>query len=97
MADRAGRRMGYTIGITGGREPYEYPLRTNAGDFQAMLPTEGGFYMVGARYPRRGSGRSRLAGEAFNLDLNAMSEVPPPLNEPYAEGGEVDDLEEDIY
>jgi len=96
MARRAGEKLGYTIGIDTNREPYEYPLRTNAGDFQAMLATEGGYYAVGSRQPRRGSGKSRLAGEAFNVDLNNLAEEPT-LDEPYAEGGEVDDLEEDVY
>ena len=96
MAKRAGERMGYTIGIRTNREPYEFPLRTNAGDFQAMLATEGGYYAVGSRLPRRGSGRSRLAGEAFNIVLNNLAEEPV-LEDPYAAGGEVSDLEEDVY
>jgi hypothetical protein len=97
MADKAGRRMGYTLGITGESYPYEFPGRTNSGDFQSMLATEGGYYAVGSRYPRRGSGRSRLAGEAFNVDLNSLAAAPLPLDEPYAAGGEIDALEEDIY
>ena len=96
MARKAGVRMGYTIGIDTNRDPYEYPLRTNAEDFQALLGTEGGYYAVGSRLPRRGSGKSRLAGTAFDLDLNAIDE-DPVLGEPYAEGGEVEDLEEDVY
>lgn len=97
MARQAGRRMGYTLGIKGETIPYEFPLRTNAEDFQAMLAAEGGYYAVGARFPRRGSGRSRLAGDAFNVDIRSLESAPLPLNEPYAEGGEVDDLEEDVY
>jgi hypothetical protein len=96
MARRAGEKMGYTLGITTRREPYEFPLRTNAEDFQAMLATEGGYYAIGSRLPRRDSGRSRLAGEAFNVDLNNLAETPV-LNDPYAEGGEVSDLEESLY
>jgi hypothetical protein len=96
MARRAGEKMGYTIGITARKEPYEFPLRTNAEDFQAMLATEGGYYAVGGRAPRKNSGRSRLAGEAFNVDLNNLAETPV-LNDPYAAGGEVSDLEESLY
>jgi hypothetical protein len=88
--------MGYTIGITTRQEPYEFPLRTNAEDFQAMLATEGGYYAVGSRAPRKNSGRSRLAGEAFNVNLNNLAEAPV-LNDPYAAGGEVSDLEESLY
>jgi hypothetical protein len=37
-----------------------------------------------------------LAGEAFNIDLNNLAEEPV-LEDPYAAGGEVSDLEEDVY
>jgi len=96
MARRAGEKMGYTLGITTRREPHEFPLRTNAGDFQAILATEGGYYAIGDRLPRRDSGRSRLAGEAFNVDLNNLAEEPI-LKDPYAAGGEISDLEESLY
>jgi hypothetical protein len=96
MARRAGEKMGYTLGLTTRKEPYEFPLRTNAGDFQAMLATEGGYYAIGDRLPRGDSGRSRLAGEAFNVNLNNLAEEPI-LENPYAAGGEVDDLQESLY
>lgn len=96
MANRAGERMGYTIGISTDKAPHEFPSRTNAGDFQALLAAEGGYYAVGSRLPRRNSGRSRLAGEAFNIDLNNLAEEPV-LEDPYATGEEVQDLEEQLY
>lgn len=96
MAKRVGERMGYTIGISTDKAPHKFPSRTNAGDFQALLATEGGYYAIGSRLPRRNSGRSRLAGEAFNIDLNNLAEEPV-LEDPYATGEEVRDLEEQLY
>lgn len=96
MIRRAGEKMGYTLGIATRKDPHEYPSRTNAGDFQAMLATEGGYYAIGSRLPRSDAGRSRLAGDAFNVDINNLAEEPV-LRNPYAAGGEVKDLEEVLY
>lgn len=96
MVRRAGEKMGYTLGITTNKTPHEFPHNTNAEDFQAMLATEGGYYAMGSRLPRSDSGRSRLAGEAFNVNINNLAEEPV-LKNPYVAGGEVKDLDEVLY
>ena len=81
--DKAGARLGYTLGISLNKRPYEAPLKTNQGDFQALIPVEGGsgYFAIGDRLPRER--RSRLAGDAFNLDLVSSSGTPRPLPEPF--------------
>ena len=89
--DRAGVKLGYTLGISENRRPYEAPLRTNQGDFQGLLPTEGGYLAIGARLPRER--RSRLAGDAFNLNLIGSTGNPPLLPAPYIGGAELRNLD----
>ncbi len=89
--DRAGTRMGYMLGIVQNKRPYEAPLGTNQGDFQGMIPTEGGYYAVGSRLPRER--RSRLAGDAFNLNLMGSTGNPPLLPAPYIGGAELRNLD----
>lgn len=89
--DKAGTRMGYTLGISSNLRPYEAALRTNEGDFQGLLPTEGGYLAIGARLPRER--RSRLAGDAFNLNLVGSIGNQPPLPAPYVGGAELRNLD----
>jgi hypothetical protein len=89
--DKAGVRMGYTVGIAQNRRPYEAPLATNQGDFQGILPTEGGYFAVGSRLPRER--KSRLAGDAFNLNLIGSTGNPPLLPAPYIGGAELRNLD----
>jgi hypothetical protein len=89
--DKAGTRMGYMLGILQNKRPYESPLATNQGDFQGLLPTEGGYYAVGSRLPRER--KSRLAGDAFNLNLIGSTGNPPSLPAPYVGGAEFRNLD----
>lgn len=84
---RAGDKLGYMLGISKNERPYEAPLPTNAGDFQAFI--EG--LAVGARFPRER--RSKLAGDAFNLDLATSTGNPPTLPPPYVGGAELRNLD----
>lgn len=89
--DRAGVKLGYTLGIRENRQPYKAPLATNQGDFQGLIPTEGGYLAVGSRLPRER--RSRLAGDAFNLNLIGSTGNPPLLPAPYIGGAELRNLD----
>lgn len=96
--DRAGVKLGYMLGITENRYPYEAPLRTNQGDFQAFMAADptlpgggGGVLGIGARLPRER--RSRLAGDAFNLNLIGSTGNPPALPAPYIGGAELRNLD----
>jgi hypothetical protein len=89
--DKAGTRMGYMLGISQNKRPYEAPLATNQGDFQGLLPTEGGYYAVGSRLPRER--KSRLAGDAFNLNLIGSTGNPTVLPAPYIGGAELRNLD----
>ena len=83
--------MGYMLGISQNKRPSEAPLATNQGDFQGLLPTEGGYYAVGSRLPRER--KSRLAGDAFNLNLIGSTGNPPALPAPYIGGAELRNLD----
>ena len=89
--DRAGTRMGYMLGISRNTLPFEPALPTNQGDFQGVIPTEGGYFAVGSRLPRER--RSRLAGDAFNLNLIGSTGNPPLLPAPYIGGAELRNLD----
>jgi|694.fasta_scaffold58789_9 hypothetical protein len=96
--DKAGTRMGYMLGISQNKRPSEAPLATNQGDFQGFmaadptLPGGGGGYLgVGARLPRER--KSRLAGDAFNLNLIGSTGNPPALPAPYIGGAELRNLD----
>ena len=89
--DKAGTRMGYMLGISQNKRPYEALLATNQGDFQGLIPTEGGYYAIGARLPRER--KSRLAGDAFNLNLIGSTGNPPALPAPYIGGAELRNLD----
>jgi hypothetical protein len=89
--DRAGVKLGYMLGIRENKRPYEAPLATNQGDFQGVIPTEGGYFAVGSRLPRER--QSRLAGDAFNLNLVGSTGNPPLLPAPYIGGAELRNLD----
>lgn len=89
--DRAGVKLGYMLGIHENKKPYEAPLATNQGDFQGLIPTEGGYFAVGSRLPRER--KSRLAGDAFNLNLVGSTGNPPLLPAPYIGGAELRNLD----
>lgn len=89
--DRAGVKLGYMLGLRENKRPYEAPLATNQGDFQGLLPTEGGYFAVGSRIPAER--KSRLAGDAFNLNLVGSTGNPPLLPAPYIGGAELRNLD----
>jgi len=89
--DRAGVKLGYMLGIRENKSPYEAPLATNQGDFQGLIPAEGGYFAVGSRLPRER--KSRLAGDAFNLNLVGSTGNPPLLPAPYIGGAELRNLD----
>ena len=96
--DRAGVKLGYMLSISENRRPYEAPLRTNQGDFQASIAADptlpgggGGYFAIGDRLPRER--RSRLAGDAFNLNLIGSTGNPPLLPAPYIGGAELRNLD----
>jgi len=79
------------LGIRENRRSYEAPLATNQGDFQCLTPTEGGYFAVGSRLPRER--KSRLAGDAFNLNLIGSTGNPPILPAPYVGGAELRNMD----
>lgn len=76
-------------GINVDERPYEAPLKTNQGDFQSIIPVEGGYgyFAIGDRIPQKRP--SRLAGDAFNLDLVSSTGTPSPLPAPFLGSAEL--------
>lgn len=78
----AGEKLGYVLGLALNKRPYEAPLQTNQGDFQATTGDPnfpGAYYAIGSRLPRKNSRQFRMAGDALNLDL---VQSPGTLNAP---------------
>jgi len=93
--DKAGARMGYQLGIRTNTRPYESQAPTNEGSFQAYIPSDpvsgGAPLAVGARVPKPRV--SRLAGDAFNLNLEGTTGNPPILPAPYVGGAELRNMD----